>query len=162
MNRSQFTSYMRAVAGVLFVASFAFPASAQSAGSNTVLTFKGPVRLPGITLAAGTYEFQRVESDRDVRSIQVFSVKPRRLVTTLRTSPITRQGGGDNVIFRQTAAGATPAVAALYVGGSTEGAEFIYSGDERKQLTATSPIATPAPAAAVPAVPAPPPVEVTR
>ena len=162
MNRSQFTSYMRAVAGVLFVASFAFTASAQSGGNNTVLTFKGPVRLPGITLAAGTYEFQRVESDRDVRSMQVFSVKPRRLVATLRTSPIIRQGGGDNVIFRQTPAGATPAVAVLYLGGSTTGAEFIYSGDEQKQLTATSPIATPPVVAAVPAVPALPPVAVTR
>lgn len=155
MNHSQFTSCVRMIAGILFVVSFAVTASAQSADGSSVLTFSAPVRLPGITLAAGTYLFQRVESNRDMRSVQVFSVKPQRLVATLTTSPITRASGTDHVIFRETPQGVTPVVGALYLRGGATGAEFIYSGRERQQLAATRSVA------AVPTVPTPA-VTVTR
>ena len=144
MNRSQFTLGVRVVATLLSVASFAVIASAQSAGGRAELTFSAPVRVPGITLAAGTYVFQRLESNRDTGTMQVFSVKPRRLMATVKTSPVTRAGGGGNVVFRMTSAGITPALGALYIDGGAAGAEFIYSSGEQRQLVATPAIAKPA------------------
>lgn len=155
MNRNQFTLGVRVVV-VLFAASLAATASAQSARGGTELTFSAPVRVPGATLAAGTYVFERLESNRDTGTMQVFSVKPRRLVATVKTSPITRAGRGDNVVFRPASAGVTPAIGALYIDGVAAGAEFIYSSGEQRQLAATPAIARPAAIAAVP------PVTVTR
>ena len=135
MNRSQFASCIRVVAGLLFVASFAVTATAQEGRDGrtgrTALTFSAPVRLPGVTLAAGTYVFQRVGSDRDMRSMQVFSVKPQQLLATLRTSPVTRARSGAEVVFHHT-----PALAELYVDGGAAGSEFIYSREEQQQFAA--------------------------
>ena len=140
MNRSQFASCIRVVAGLLFVASFAVTATAQEGRDGrtgrTALTFSAPVRLPGVTLAAGTYVFQRVGSDRDMRSMQVFSVKPQQLLATLRTSPVTRARSGAEVVFHHTPAGVTPALAELYVDGGAAGSEFIYSREEQQQFAA--------------------------
>jgi hypothetical protein len=67
----------------------------------------------------------------------VFTAEPRRLVATLRTTPVTRVGRGDDVIFRHAPAGGTPAIVAIYRGGGPAGAEFIYSAREKQEFAAT-------------------------
>jgi hypothetical protein len=135
MNHRQFTSCVRIAAGVLFVASFAAVASAQSNLAERVLTFSAPVRVPGTTLPAGTYLFRRVEVNRQGGSIQVFTVKPQRLVATVQASAVNRNGGASHVTLWQTPAGVTPAIATVYLSdNANDGFEFVYSSAERREL----------------------------
>jgi hypothetical protein len=136
---------MRIVAGVLFVALFAGAASAQSNRTERVLTFNAPVRVPGSTLPAGSYLFRRVEANRQGGTIQVFTVKPQRLVVTVQASAVTRHGGASHVTLWQTPAGVTSAIATLYLSdNANDGLEFVYSSAERRELAVVPVAAGPA------------------
>ena len=67
---------------------------------QTFLTFSGPVQLPGVTLAAGTYMFKLADPESGRRAIQVWDKDGTKLYTTLLTIPdqrmkVDRHPGGD-------------------------------------------------------------------
>ena len=56
----------------------------------TYVTFSGPVSVPGMTLAAGTYEFKILDSNTNRNIVQIFNREGTKLFTTLLAVPATR------------------------------------------------------------------------
>jgi hypothetical protein len=116
-------------------------ARAQDTGAGVVekaiLTFSAPVELPDMTLPAGTYVFKRPDAN-NARVIQVFNEDETKIHGTFLTVPTTRMDlSNDNVVtFRETAAGATPALRYWYYPMRKTGHEFIYSKDQAMRIAA--------------------------
>jgi hypothetical protein len=72
---------------VAITACFAPGVRADEYTKQTFLTFSGPVQLPGVTLAAGTYMFKLADPEFDRRVIQVWNKDGSKLYTTLLTIP---------------------------------------------------------------------------
>jgi hypothetical protein len=66
---------------------------AVSASRTTYLTFSGPVALPGVTLPAGTYTFERANPDGDVHVVRVSSRDQRTVYLLAFTHLIERPDG---------------------------------------------------------------------
>jgi len=118
-------------AGVLLTASLAVAGQTPAA---TTLTFDRAVRVPGVTLPAGTYVFKRVGADHDQRTVQIYQANPRRLVATLMAVPTVRDGGGADVVFGDTPKGGLPVLRAWYERGTQNGYSFIYGSAELARL----------------------------
>ena len=58
---------------VVFVCLSAAPASAQPLDTRTLLTFSGPVALPGVTLPAGQYLFRLADPNSSANVVQVLN-----------------------------------------------------------------------------------------
>src|SRR4051794_8636976 len=82
---------MRAVRGlfcaVAITACLAPGVRADEYTKQTFLTFSGPVQLPGITLAAGTYQFRLADPESGRRALQVWDKDGNKLYATLLTIP---------------------------------------------------------------------------
>jgi hypothetical protein len=92
------------------------------------LTFSGPVGLPGVTLAGGTYIFERaVDTNADV--VVVRSLDRARVYYLGSTQPTVRPAGlaADRVVtFSEPRRGAPPQIAAWYPQNETLGRAFVY------------------------------------
>lgn len=111
------------VSAVMFITvALAASVSAQQK-ELTRLTFDGPVRLPTVTLPAGTYTFAR-QKDFGIPVVTVFDARGRE-VSRQTTKSITRSGNGQSIVL-QPPAGATPTIAAWYPDSGRAGYEFIY------------------------------------
>ena len=98
-------------AGTLLAGLGNAPASAQTADERTFFTFSGPVELPGIALAPGTYMFRLISPSNDHSFVQVVSADGKEIYGLFFTLPIERaplQSQAD-VRFAESPAGATPA-----------------------------------------------------
>lgn len=106
-----------------------FMGYAEPAGAQTpnVVTFTGPVQLPGVLLPAGGYTFAL---GRDGRTI-VVSDAERHIVATLHVAPITRAAAGNIITMRPAVGTAAPEISALYPGGGKTGVEFLYRGAQK-------------------------------
>jgi hypothetical protein len=92
------------------------------------LTFSGPVGLPGVTLARGTYTFERVPMTPDI--VRVLSHDRSHVYFTGFTRQVNRPGGlaADRVVlFAETSRGVAPRIATWYPMGGSTGREFIYA-----------------------------------
>jgi hypothetical protein len=90
------------------------------------LTFGSAVALPGITLPAGTYVFERDVNDNS-RIVRVKSQNYQRLLFVGFTVPVLRPRGlEDPVAFGEAAAGEPLPIAAWYPVGSNRGHQFLY------------------------------------
>jgi hypothetical protein len=118
--------------GISFVAllAIAFPASAQADPFNekTILTFSGPVGLPGISLPAGTYVFRLADPDGDRSVVQVFNREGTVCYGTFLTLPDTALKAVDRpaVTFEERASRAPEAVRTWFYPGNETGREFTY------------------------------------
>jgi hypothetical protein len=162
---------------VLVVLTTSVAAQEPNTRERTLMTFSGPVELPGLRLDAGSYTFQLADTpSRNV--VQVMSQDGKEVLGQWLFVQAERpEVSGDTIItFRETAAGATPAVQFWYFPGEKIGKEFIYPKDQAMKIAArtgatvqsddgpispdanadaTTPVAEPAPqAAAAPAAPA--------
>jgi hypothetical protein len=103
---------------------------AMTDGSRTThFTFSGVVRLPGVTLPAGTYTFQVVNMNSGSDVVSVRSRDRSKVYLMTLTRPIYRPSAGTlkaAIAFGETAAGTAPPVQAWYPEGETRGREFIY------------------------------------
>jgi len=120
------------------------PARAQIYNDVVYLTFSGPVKVPGVTLAAGTYRFEL--ADPDSRKVMQVSSRDRSHVYAMfMTIPSFRpRPTYDPVVtFKETAAGVPPAIRALFYGGETTGYEFFYPKVHRPPAATRVPIAKP-------------------
>jgi hypothetical protein len=116
--------------GVLVAVSF-MTATTQGAATplhTNYLTFSAPVALPGVTLPAGTYIFERVEfTNPDV--IVVRDRDRSRVYLMARTDRVSRPAGSNLdrlVTFGEARPGQAVPVTAWYPSGELIGHRFIY------------------------------------
>jgi hypothetical protein len=95
---------------------------------TTRLTFNGPVRLPGVTLIAGTYLFERVEmTNPDVIVVRNGDrTKVYYMGSTHRAERPAGLAAGRFVTIAEGPRGAVPAIEAWYPEGAGYGHAFVY------------------------------------
>src|SRR5512140_1830821 len=74
-------------------------ARADEWNKKTILTFSGPVQIPGATLPAGSYVFKLADIPGNRHVVQVFDKDERKLYTTMLTVPSDRQEPADKPII---------------------------------------------------------------
>jgi LPXTG-motif cell wall-anchored protein len=119
-----------AVLGVAFSTS----AKADETNRKTVITFSGPVEIPGVhlqgwgVLPAGTYVFKILDSQSDRHIVQIFSKDELTVYATILAIPNYRLKATDKTVitFRERPAGQPEALRAWFYPGRTWGEEFVY------------------------------------
>jgi hypothetical protein len=103
---------------------------------QTFLTFSGPVQLPGVTLAAGTYMFKLADPQGDRRAIQVWDKDQTKLYTTLLTIPDQRMKVSDKpvVMFNERPSGEAQAIRSWFYPDESYGFEFIYPKQQATRI----------------------------
>ncbi len=95
---------------------------------KTIVTFSGPVEIPGRVLPAGTYVFKLVDSQGDRNIVQVFNKEENHVYGTFLAIPDyhLKVRGKTIISFEERAAGAPEAVKAWFYPGDNYGHEFVY------------------------------------
>ena len=132
MNRSKTVTTVSFLA--LACALLAPSASADDWHRKTVITFSGPVAIPGVHLAgwgvlpAGTYVFKILDSQSDRHIVQIFSKDEKTVYATILAIPNFRLKATDKTVmtFRERPAGEPEALRAWFYPGRNWGEEFVY------------------------------------
>jgi hypothetical protein len=109
-------------------------ARADSWNRKTVVTFSGPVEIPGVHLAgwgvlpAGTYVFKILDSQSDRHIVQIFNKEETIVYATILAIPNYRLQATDKTVitFRERPAGEPEALRAWFYPGRNWGEEFVY------------------------------------
>jgi hypothetical protein len=125
---------------------------------ETVITFSGPVEVPGVgaqTLPAGTYVFKILDSQSDRHIVQIFNQDKTHVFTTILAIPNYRLHATDKTVitFRERPAGQPEALRAWFYPGREWGEEFVYAKSRAIELakeTNEPVLATPIELAAAP------------
>jgi hypothetical protein len=133
-------------------------ATADEWNKETVVTFSGPVEVPGVgehNLPAGTYVFKILNSQSDRHIVQIFSQDKTHLYTTILAIPNYRLKATDKTVitFRERPAGQPEALRAWFYPGRQWGDEFVYAKPRAIELakeTNEPVLATPVELAAAP------------
>ena len=74
---------------------------------KTILTFSGPVQIPGATLPAGSYVFKLADLNGNRHVVQVFDKDEKRIIATLLAIPNERLEPANDpvVLFGERPAG---------------------------------------------------------
>ncbi len=148
-----------AVLSVAVLCLLAVPnASADDWNRKTVITFSGPVEVPGVgaqTLPAGTYVFKIFDSQSDRHIVQIFNQDETHVFTTILAIPNYRLKTTDKTVisFRERPAGQPEALKAWFYPGRQWGEEFVYAKSRAVELakeTNEPVLATPIELAAAP------------
>jgi hypothetical protein len=103
-------------------------ARADEWDKKTILTFSGPVQIPGATLPAGSYVFKLADIPGNRHVVQVFDKDEKKLYTTMLAIPNERLEPSDKpvVLFSERATGSPQAVKVWFYPGNRIGNEFVY------------------------------------
>lgn len=103
-------------------------AKADEWDKRTVMTFTGPVEIPGQVLSAGTYVFKLADSDSDRTIVQIFTADEKQILATIIAIPDYRLDPSDKtlVTFEERAEGSPQAMHSWFYPGDNYGIEFIY------------------------------------
>jgi hypothetical protein len=109
-------------------------AKADEWNKKTVITFSGPVEIPGVHLAgfgilpAGTYVFKILDSQSDRHIVQIFNKEETIVYATILAIPNYRLKATDKTVvtFRERPAGEPEALRAWFYPGANWGEEFVY------------------------------------
>jgi len=150
-----FSSILCLVALCLFVVP---TATADDWNRETVVTFSGPVEVPGVnaqTLPAGTYVFKILDSQTNRHIVQIFNPDKTHVFTTILAIPNYRLHASDKTVitFRERPSGQPEALRAWFYPGHTWGDEFVYAKPRALELakeTNQPVLATPIELAAAP------------
>lgn len=108
-------------------------ASVQAGGNfarTTHVTFSGPVSLPGVTLATGTYVFELVDPLNNLDVVTVLDRARSRVYYTGFTQQIPRPAGRwQPVSLGEGSAGIARKVTAWFPENDATGHQFIYPKD---------------------------------
>lgn len=115
-------------------ATLASTARADEWNKKTVITFSGPVEIPGVHLAgfgvlpAGTYVFKILDSQSDRHIVQIFNKDETIVYATILAIPNYRLKATDKTVitFRERPAGEPEALRAWFYPGANWGEEFVY------------------------------------
>jgi LPXTG-motif cell wall-anchored protein len=113
---------------------FSPSATADEWNKKTVITFSGPVEIPGVhlqgygVLPAGTYVFKILDSKSDRHIVQIFSKDELTVYATILAIPNYRLKATDKTVmtFRERPAGEPEALRAWFYPGRQWGEEFVY------------------------------------
>jgi len=114
-------------------------ATADDWNRKTVITFSGPVEVPGVgaqTLPAGTYVFKILDSQSDRHIVQIFNQDETHVFTTILAIPNYRLKTTDKTVitFRERPAGQPEALRAWFYPGHEWGEEFVYAKSRAIEL----------------------------
>ena len=124
------TVYCLALMGVVFAPGV----KADDWNKKTVITFSGPVEIPGVhlkgwgILPAGTYVFKVLDSQSDRHIVQIFNKDETAIYATILAIPNYRLKATDKTVmtFRERPAGQPEALRAWFYPGKNWGEEFVY------------------------------------
>ncbi len=120
---------------VLFALAVA-PARADEWNKQTIVTFSGPVEIPGKVLPAGTYQFKLLDSQSNRNIVQIFNADGTQLYATILAIPDYRQNPTSETVmkFEERPAGTPEALRAWFYPGDNYGNEFVYPRSEAAQI----------------------------
>lgn len=103
-------------------------ARADEWDKKTILTFSGPVQIPGATLPAGSYVFKLADIPGNRHVVQVFDKDEKKIYSTMLAIPNERLEPSDEpvVLFSERASGSPQAVKVWFYPGNRIGNEFVY------------------------------------
>jgi hypothetical protein len=109
-------------------------AKADDWNRKTVITFSGPVEIPGVhltgwgVLPAGTYVFKILDSQSDRHIVQIFNKDETEIYATVLAIPNYRLKATDKTVvtFTERPAGEPEALRAWFYPGRNWGEEFVY------------------------------------
>ena len=115
-------------------ATFSPSANADEWNKKTVVTFSGPVEIPGVhlqgwgVLPAGTYVFKLVDSSSDRHIVQIFNQDETVIYATILAIPNYRIKATDKTVmtFNEGISDRPEALRAWFYPGATSGEEFVY------------------------------------
>ena len=126
MNRRGMLAVMGALALVVLAAAAPGDAGVDT-NRTTQLTFSKPFSLPGVTLAAGTYIFERAAPETAIEIVRVSSRDRRFIYYTGFTELVEKPRGlASPVAFGEAPAGAPVPVKEWYPTGTSTGHRFHY------------------------------------
>jgi hypothetical protein len=107
-------------------------ATADDWNRKTVVTFSGPVEVPGVgaqILPAGTYVFKILDSASDRHIVQIFNEDQTHVFTTILAIANYRLKPTDKTVitFRERPEGQPEALRAWFYPGREWGEEFVYA-----------------------------------
>ena len=122
--------FCAALVGTMFVPTV----RADDWNRKTVVTFRGPVEIPGVhlqgwgVLPAGTYVFKILDSQSDRHIVQIFNADETQIYATILAIPNYRLQATDKTVmtFRERPAGQPEALRAWFYPGRNWGEEFVY------------------------------------
>jgi hypothetical protein len=123
-------------------AMFAPDVKADEWNRKTIITFSGPVEIPGVHLAgwgvlpAGTYVFKILDSLSDRHIVQIFNKDETTVYATILAIPNYRLKATDKTVmtFRERPAGQPEALRAWFYPGRNWGEEFVYPKSKAIEL----------------------------
>jgi hypothetical protein len=120
-------------------------ANADEWSQRTVVTFSGPVEIPGQTLPAGTYVFKLANSRANRHIVQIFNKNENHVFATILAVPSYRQRPSEKTIirFEERAAGEPQAIKAWFYPHKNYGHEFVYPKTEALALAKANAVAVP-------------------
>ena len=112
--------------GLGFLGGMARRATADEWDQKTIVTFSGPVEIPGQVLSGGTYVFKLADSSSDRDIVQVFSKDEKHLYGTFLTIPDQglRPAGKTIITFDERRSDSPEAVRAWFYPGQDFGHRF--------------------------------------
>ena len=115
-------------------------ARADEYNKKTVVTFNGPVEIPGKVLPAGTYVFKLFDSASDRHIVQIWNKDESQLIATVLAIPDYRLDPPNDPIitFEERAQGSPPAIRAWFYPGDNYGFEFVYPKTRATELAAAN------------------------
>src|SRR6266849_4987474 len=124
-------------------------AKADDWNRKTVISFSGPVEIPGVhlkgfsILPAGTYVFKILDSQSDRHIVQIFSKDEKTVYATILAIPNYRLKPTDKTVvtFRERPAGEPEALRAWFYPGRNWGEEFVYPKAKAVALAKVSNVA---------------------
>lgn len=114
-------------------------ATADDWNKKTVITFSGPVEVPGVgqhNLPAGTYVFKILNSQSDRHIVQILNQDESQVLTTILAIPNYRLHATDKTVitFRERPAGQPEALRAWFYPGREWGEQFVYAKSRAIEL----------------------------
>ena len=129
--------FVKAICWAAALTAFLAPgARADEWNKKTILTFSGPVQIPGATLAAGTYVFKLADLQSNRHVVQIFDKDEKKIYGTILAIPDQKLEPSDKpvVMFAERPAGTPQAVKAWFYPGETIGNEFVYPKDQAMKI----------------------------
>jgi hypothetical protein len=130
----------------LMGAAFTPSAKGDEWNNKTVMTFSGPVEIPGVhqtgwgVLPAGTYVFKLLDSKSDRHIVQIFSADEKTVIATILAIPNYRLKATDKTVisFSERPAGEPEALRAWFYPGKNWGDEFVYPKSRAIEIAKTT------------------------
>jgi hypothetical protein len=121
-------------------------AKADDWNNKTVITFSGPVEIPGVhltgfgVLPAGTYVFRLLDSQSDRHIVQIFSEDQKTVYATILAIPNYRLKATSKTVitFSERPAGEPEALRAWFYPGRNWGDEFVYPKARAMEIAKTT------------------------